>query len=79
VTLIEYARRHKQWVLRQLSGCTGIPVGFLSQLENRIARPTLEQAQTLATALDVPADQLLSEVPEPRTIAALCVQRRDDA
>ena len=57
--------------LAQVAARTGLNIGFLSQVENDKASPSLETLASLADALDVPiAWFLLESVPEPRVVRA---------
>lgn len=65
-------RRHDRGLtLAQVSGQTGLNVGYLSQLENDKASPSLETLGALAAALDVPiAWFLLDQSLPPRLVRA---------
>jgi len=50
---------------------SGLNVGYLSQIENDKASPSLNCLTSIATALDVPAAWfLIEDVPEPRVVRA---------
>jgi transcriptional regulator with XRE-family HTH domain len=57
--------------LAGVSELTGLNVGYLSQIENDKASPSLEALGALAEALDVPIGWfLLADVPAPRVVRA---------
>ena len=64
-------RRDRGLTLTQVSESTGLNVGYLSQVENDKASPSLETLSALADALDVPiAWFLLDQSVAPRVIRA---------
>lgn len=64
-------RQSRALTLAQVSERSGLNVGYLSQIENEKAVPSLDALQAIATALDVPAAWLLldSGMP-PRVVLA---------
>jgi transcriptional regulator with XRE-family HTH domain len=57
--------------LAQVAERTGLNVGYLSQIENDKASPSLESLSTLAVALDVPIAWFFQgDVPPPRVVRA---------
>jgi transcriptional regulator with XRE-family HTH domain len=64
-------RQSRALTLAQVSERSGLNVGYLSQIENEKAVPSLDALQAIATALDVPAAWLLldSGLP-PRVVLA---------
>jgi transcriptional regulator with XRE-family HTH domain len=57
--------------LSQIAARTGLTVGYLSQVENDKASPSLTVLGTLADALDVPAAWfLMGDVPPPTVVRA---------
>ncbi|HKZ91227.1 MAG TPA: helix-turn-helix transcriptional regulator, partial [Candidatus Limnocylindrales bacterium] len=50
---IRHRRRDRQLTLAQVAESTGLNVGYLSQVENDKASPSLETLGALADALDV--------------------------
>ena len=64
-------RRDRGLTLTQVSESTGLNVGYLSQVENDKASPSLETLAALADALDVPiAWFLLDQSVAPRVVRA---------
>ena len=64
-------RRDRGLTLTQVSESTGLNVGYLSQVENDEASPSLETLAALADALDVPiAWFLLDQSVAPRVVRA---------
>jgi len=64
-------RRDRGLTLSQVSDATGLNVGYLSQVENDKASPSLETLAALADALDVPiAWFLLEQSVAPRVVRA---------
>ena len=64
-------RRDRGLTLAQVSEVTGLNVGYLSQVENDKASPSLETLAALADALDVPiAWFLLEQSVAPRVVRA---------
>ncbi|HEX7171597.1 MAG TPA: helix-turn-helix transcriptional regulator [Candidatus Limnocylindria bacterium] len=70
-------RRDRNLTLAQVSEATGLNVGYLSQVENDKASPSLETLAALADALDVPiAWFLLDQSVAPRVVRATERPRR---
>jgi transcriptional regulator with XRE-family HTH domain len=70
-------RRERNLTLAQISTVTGLNVGYLSQVENDKASPSLETLAALADALDVPiAWFLLDQSVAPRLVRATERPRR---
>ena len=68
---IRRRRRDRGLTLTQVSEATGLNVGYLSQVENDKASPSLETLAALADALDVPiAWFLLNQSLGPRLVRA---------
>mgnify|MGYP001819488718 FL=1 len=66
---IKRRRRERALTLAQVGELTGLNVGYLSQVENDKASPSLETLATLADALDVPiAWFLLDTATRPRLV-----------
>jgi transcriptional regulator with XRE-family HTH domain len=64
-------RRERNLTLAQVAASTGLNVGYLSQVENNKASPSLETLAALADALDVPiAWFLLDQSVAPRVVRA---------
>jgi len=64
-------RRHHDLTLAQVAERTGLNVGYLSQVENDKASPSLETLAALAAAIEVPITWfLLDSVPPPRVVRA---------
>jgi transcriptional regulator with XRE-family HTH domain len=62
-------RRDRQLTLAEVAGLTGLNVGYLSQVENDKASPSLETLASLAEALQVPITWfLLDTSPAPRLV-----------
>jgi transcriptional regulator with XRE-family HTH domain len=68
---IRRLRQERQLTLAQIAARTGLNVGYLSQIENDKASPSLETLSSLAAALDVPMTWFLVDtVPPPRVVRA---------
>jgi transcriptional regulator with XRE-family HTH domain len=68
---IRRRRRDRSLTLTQVAEATGLNVGYLSQVENDKASPSLETLAALAAALDVPvAWFLLEQSVGPRIVRA---------
>jgi transcriptional regulator with XRE-family HTH domain len=68
---IRRRRRERSLTLAQVAEATGLNVGYLSQVENDKASPSLETLAGLANALDVPiAWFLLDQSVAPRVVRA---------
>ena len=74
---IRRRRRERNRTLAEISEATGLNVGYLSQVENDKASPSLETLAALADALDVPiAWFLLDQSVAPRVVRAAERPRR---
>ena len=68
---IKRRRQERSLTLAQVANQTGLNIGYLSQLENDKASPSLETLASLAGALDVPiAWFLLEQSVPPRVVRA---------
>ncbi|MBX9755214.1 MAG: XRE family transcriptional regulator [Pseudomonadaceae bacterium] len=65
--LIQDLRRHKQFTLKQLADKIGRSVGFLSQVERGISRPTVADLTAISETLGVPTTYFYSE-PKPKAL-----------
>lgn len=66
---IRRRRQQRALTLAQVSDQTGLNIGYLSQIENDKASPSLETLAAIATALDVPiAWFLLDQSVPPRVV-----------
>ncbi len=75
---IRRRRRERALTLKQVGELTGLNVGYLSQVENDKASPSLETLAALADALDVPiAWFLLDATARPRLVRASERPRRE--
>lgn len=64
-------RRTRTKTLAQISEASGLNVGYLSQIENEKAVPSLDALVAIAAALDVPVAWLLLDAsPAPRVVRA---------
>jgi transcriptional regulator with XRE-family HTH domain len=64
-------RRERGLTLAQVAARSGLNVGYLSQIENDKASPSLEALGALGAALEVPvAWFLMADVPPPRLVRA---------
>ena len=64
-------RRERELTLAQVAQRTGLNVGYLSQIENDKASPSLETLAALGTAMDVPITWfLLDSTPAPQVVRA---------
>jgi len=60
-TNIRKVRKEKKISINKLSEITGISLGYLSDLENNKAtNPALEKLESIANALEIPLNKLLS-------------------
>ena len=76
-TQIRRRRRDRNLTLSGVAELTGLNVGYLSQVENDKASPSLETLSALADALDVPiAWFLLEQSVAPRVVRAADRPRR---
>jgi transcriptional regulator with XRE-family HTH domain len=68
---IRRLRQERHLTLAQVAQRTGLNVGYLSQIENDKASPSLETLGALATGLEVPITWfLLDTAPSPRVVRA---------
>jgi transcriptional regulator with XRE-family HTH domain len=75
---IRRLRQERGLTLSAVAERTGLNIGYLSQVENEKASPSLESLSELATALDVPiAWFFLDSVPPPRVVRAKDRIRRE--
>ena len=64
-------RRTREFTLAQVAEGSGLNVGYLSQIENGKAVPSLDALLSIARSLDVPAAWLLVDsAPAPRVVRA---------
>ena len=64
-------RQERELTLAQVSRRTGLNVGYLSQIENDKASPSLETLAAIGTALNVPITWfLLDSAPAPQVVRA---------
>jgi transcriptional regulator with XRE-family HTH domain len=64
-------RNERGLTLAQVAAASGLNTGYLSQIENDKASPSLESLAALADALDVPISWfLLESTPPPRVVRA---------
>jgi transcriptional regulator with XRE-family HTH domain len=64
-------RKERELTLAQVAQRTGLNVGYLSQIENDKASPSLETLAALAAAMDVPITWfLLDSTPAPQVVRA---------
>jgi transcriptional regulator with XRE-family HTH domain len=75
---VKRLRADRALTLAQVAERTGMNVGYLSQIENDKASPSLESLSAIADALDVPISWFLIEsVPPPRVVTAADRRRWD--
>ena len=68
---VRHWRKARALTLAQLSDTSGLNLGYLSQIENEKAVPSLDALVAIADALDVPpAWLLLDSTPPPRVVRA---------
>ena len=65
--LIHDLRKHKKVTLNELAERIGRSVGFLSQVERGLSRPTVEDLTAISEALDVPTTYFYS-LPKPKAL-----------
>lgn len=65
--LVRDLRKHKNVTLGELAERIGRSVGFLSQVERGLSRPTVEDLTAIAEALDVPTTYFYS-LPKPKAL-----------
>jgi transcriptional regulator with XRE-family HTH domain len=73
---IRRRRRERELTLASVSELTGLNIGYLSQVENDKASPSLETLAALAAALDVPIAWFLEQSVAPRVVRAADRPRR---
>ncbi|OYQ29431.1 Cro/Cl family transcriptional regulator [Pseudomonas mandelii] len=66
--LIHDLRKHKKYTLKDLADQIGRSVGFLSQVERGLSRPTVADLTAISHALDVPTTYFYS-LPKPKAVA----------
>ena len=68
---VRHWRRNRQLTLAQVAERSGLNIGYLSQIENEKALPSLDALVAIARALDVPVAWLvLDSTPTPRVVRA---------
>ena len=65
--LIHDLRKHKKVTLNELAERIGRSVGFLSQVERGLSRPTVDDLTAISEALDVPTTYFYS-LPKPKAL-----------
>lgn len=75
---VRHWRRERGLTLAQVGEGSGLNIGYLSQIENDKAVPSLEALASIATALDVPAAWLLLDSAAPPRIVRLPDRPRSD-
>ena len=65
--LIQDLRKHKQFTLKALADKIGRSVGFLSQVERGLSRPTVADLTAISETLGVPTTYFYSE-PKPKEL-----------
>jgi transcriptional regulator with XRE-family HTH domain len=64
-------RRSRNLTLARVAAASGLNIGYLSQIENEKAVPSLDALMAIAAALDIPAAWLLLDsTPPPRVVRA---------
>jgi transcriptional regulator with XRE-family HTH domain len=71
-------RRSRGFTLAQVSEQSGLNIGYLSQIENDKALPSLEALGGIAAALDVPAAWLLLDSSTPPQVVHAADRRRTE-
>jgi transcriptional regulator with XRE-family HTH domain len=66
--LIGDLRKHKKYTLKDLSDRIGRSVGFLSQVERGISRPTVADLTAISEVLDVPTTYFYN-LPKPKALS----------
>ncbi len=69
---IRDARKQKRMTLQRVAGVTGLSVGFLSQVERNITRPSLGSLAQIARVLETTVSALLQQSDQP-----IAVSRRE--
>ena len=70
-TEIRRWRRTRNLTLAQIGERSGLNIGYLSQIENEKAAPSLDALLSIAAALDVPASWLLLDSSAPPRVVRL--------
>lgn len=66
--LIHDLRKHKKYTLKQLADAIGRSVGFLSQVERGLSRPTVADLTAISETLGVPTTYFYS-LPKPKALS----------
>jgi transcriptional regulator with XRE-family HTH domain len=66
--LIQDLRKHKKYTLKELADKIGRSVGFLSQVERGLSRPTVADLTAISETLGVPTTYFYS-LPKPMSLA----------
>jgi transcriptional regulator with XRE-family HTH domain len=66
---IREARRQRRLTLQRVSSKSGLSIGFLSQVERDITRPSLSSLVTIARSLDVPVSAFLHRPDLPNAVS----------
>lgn len=66
---IREARRHRRLTLQRVSSKSGLSIGFLSQVERDITRPSLSSLVTIARSLDLPVSAFLHSPDLPTAVS----------
>jgi len=66
---IREARRQRNLTLQRVSSKSGLSIGFLSQVERDITRPSLSSLVTIARSLDVPVSAFLHRPDLPNAVS----------
>ena len=66
--LIGDLRKHKKYTLKDLSDRIGRSVGFLSQVERGLSRPTVADLTAISEVLDVPTTYFYN-LPKPKALS----------
>lgn len=74
--LIQDLRKHKKYTLKELADKIGRSVGFLSQVERGLSRPTVADLTAISETLGVPTTYFYSL---PKPMALSWVTRRTSA
>ena len=65
--LIHDLRKHKKWTLKELADKIGRSVGFLSQVERGLSRPTVADLTAISETFGVPTTYFYS-LPKPKDL-----------
>jgi DNA-binding XRE family transcriptional regulator len=66
-TLIKEMRERKGWTQKQLADAIGVTPGFITKIEADQALPSYERCMALAHVLELPLDDLWTQVEQTRT------------